>query len=398
MLFAPVTRVAIITRTMDIAYIAQGKIHVKRGDAPPRLLESKFGTNVRLRSLEMQRKNAWKTQGTGAQFMRGGLWTQRGGDDMHIAVNGITRRGDDFIYSLETSDIGGLFRLSSDGQEEQRLLHTADYRVREIVAADNGERLACVFAHPASSSIAIMRADATDPVEATEGDSSDMAPSFVPGSSHRLLFQSAGIGRNAAGHAIARGPFAIHELNIEAGEVNSILEDPKADLMGPKMDGQGNLYFIRRPWKDPFARQSPWRGLLDFLLFPFRLLFAIFQFLNFFTVRYTGKMLTTASGAQQREADLKQMMIWGNMVDARKAAGQPGDDTPDLVPKDWELVRRDANGSESIVARGVVNFDLCRDGRMIYTNGTAIYLRDTEGKTERLAKDSLISKVVAVEP
>ena len=382
---------------MDIAYIAQGKIHLKRGDAPPKILESKFGTNIRLRSLEMQRKNAWKTQGTGAQFMRGGLWTQRGDGDMHIAVNGITHHGDNFIYSLETSDIGGLFRLSDDGQEEQRLLHTADYRVREIVADDHGERLACVFQHPGSSSIAILRPDATDPIEATEGDSNDMAPSFVPGSSQRVLFQSAGIGRNAAGHAIARGPFAIHELNIEAGEVLPLVEDPKSDLMGPKMDAKGNLYFIKRPWKDPFAKHSPWRGLLDFLLFPFRLLFAIFQFLNFFTVRYTGKMLTTASGAQQREADLKQMMIWGNMVDARKTAGQPGDDAPDLVPKDWELICRDTNGNPNVIARGVVNFDLCRDGRVLYTNGTAIYVRDANGKSERVLKDSLISKVLAVE-
>jgi hypothetical protein len=312
-------------------------------------------------------------------------------------VNGLARRADGFVYSLETSDVGGLFRLSEDGQEEQRLLHTADYRVREIVADDRGERLACVFAHPGSSSIAILRADATDPVEATEGDSNDMAPSFIPGSSDRVLFQSAGIGRNAAGHAIARGAFAIHELDLNKSEVKTVLEDPKSDLMGPRMDAQGRLYYIKRPWKDPFAKQSPWRGLLDFLLFPFRLLFAIFQFLNFFTVRYTGKMLTTASGAQQREADLKQMMIWGNMVDARKSAGQQDTDTPDLVPKDWELICQDGSGNANVLARGVVNFDLCRDGSVLYTNGTAIFLRDASAKTERIVKDSLISKVIAVE-
>ena len=383
---------------MDIAYIAQGQIRVKRGDAAPKILESQFGQTVRQRSIELEKRNSWKTQGSGAQFMRGGLWgAQRSPEDIRIAVNGLTHRGDCFIYSLETSEIGGLFRLTDDGKEEQRLLHTADYRVREVVADEKGERLACVFDHRGYSTIAVMRGDATDPTEATEGDSSDMAPSWVPGSSDRVLFQSAGIGRNAAGFALARGPFAIHELDLGAHEVQTVLEDPAADLMNPKMDARGQLFYIKRPWKNPFAKPPWWRGILDFLLFPFRLLFALFQFLNFFTVRYTGKTLTTSGGAQQREADLKQMMIWGNMVDAQKAARtQDDNDAPDLVPKNWELLCKDHTGTTSTLARGVVSFDLCGDGSLVYSNGSAIFLRRADGKTERLVKDGLISKVVAL--
>src|ERR1019366_8378705 len=55
--------------SMDIAYIAQGKIRVKRGDAAPAIMESKFGATVRQRALDLGKRNAWKTQGTGAQFM-----------------------------------------------------------------------------------------------------------------------------------------------------------------------------------------------------------------------------------------------------------------------------------------------------------------------------------------
>lgn len=383
---------------MDFAYITQGKIRVKRGDAAPQPIESQFGNNVRQRSLDLGKRNAWKTQGTGAQFMRGGLWgAQRSPEDMRIAVNGLTRQGDEFIYSLETADIGGLFRVTGDGREEQRLLHTADYRVREVVANDKGDRLACVFDHRGYSTIAIMRADASDPTEATEGDSSDLAPSWVPGSSDRVLFQSAGIGRNAAGYALARGPFAIHELDLGGHEVRTLLEDPAADLMSPKMDARGQLFYIKRPWKNPFEKPPWWRGILDFLLFPFRLLFALFQFLNFFTVRYTGKTLTTTGGAQQREADLKQMMIWGNMVDASQAArNQQDTDAPDLVPKNWELMCKDHTGTTTTLARGVVGFDLCPDGSVIYSNGSAIFSRHPDGKTERLIKDALISKVVAL--
>jgi hypothetical protein len=163
------------------------------------------------------------------------------------------------------------------------------------------------------------------------------------------------------------------------------------------MDARGQFFYIKRPWKDPFAKPPWWRGILDFVLFPFRLLFAVFQFLNFFTVRYTGNTLTTTGGAQQREADLKQMMIWGNMIDARQAARTQGDtDAPDLVPKNWELICQDHAGTASTLARGVVSFDLCSDGGVLYSNGSAIFHRHPDGKTERIVKDALISKVVAL--
>jgi hypothetical protein len=76
----------------------------------------------------------------------------------------------------------------------------------------------------------------------------------------------------------------------------------------------------------------------DAVLFPFRMAQAIFQYFNFFSVRYTGKPLATSKGAAQRHPDLRQMMIWGNLIDADRAASENrfGDpDVPSLVPSSW---------------------------------------------------------------
>jgi hypothetical protein len=164
----------------------------------------------------------------------------------------------------------------------------------------------------------------------------------------------------------------------------------------PQLSTDGSLYFIRRPYRDPNQPPTPWRAALDLVLLPFRLLYAVFQFLNFFTVRYTGNTLTTTGNARQKHADIRKMMIWGNLLDADKAANRAEDGTPALVPKTWELIRR-KDDQEEVVAKGVLCYDLYSDGSVLYSNGNGIYRVDRKGSAERLAKDALIEQLVAVE-
>lgn len=387
----------------SFAYLSQGELYLKLGDDPIRAVDSRFGQSVRDRAMQIQNRNSWKTQGSGARFMSGGLlWRGQDRDvaEMPIMITGISTgcQSGELLYSLTTSDIGGVFLLRNRASEEQRLLHTADFRVRRLAASAGRDRVACVMQHKGqTSSIAIMNADGTDLREVTQGDTIDDAPRWVPGSSHEIVFQSSAIGRNRAGLAVAQAPFVIHKLDLEAGSVTTLAEDPKFDLLQPMMAADGTLYFVRRPYHDPSKAVSPWRAVLDFILLPFRLLFAVFQFLNFFTVRYTGNTLTTAGNARQKHADIRKMMVWGNLIDADKSANQDDSDTPALVPKSWELVRRSPDGRDDVIAKGVLSFDLYPDGSVLYSNGSAVFRLDADGKSERLAKAGLIEQVIAIE-
>jgi hypothetical protein len=390
--------------SQDIAYLSRGKLHVVSATGAVRTIDSKFGKDVRDRAIQLQQRNAWKMQGSGARFMSGGaLWGAGDRDPaaMRIAIAGISRGCEpgDVLYALETSEVAGLFTVRHETGEERRLFHSADTRVRHVSASRGNDFVACALAGDAGiSNIAIMRADGTEFLDVTEGDSVDLAPSWVPGEPRALVFQTAGVARDADGFARGHGPFSINKIDLDTGEMTGLAEDPKSDLLGPRVAQDGALYYIRRPYRPPNERVNPLRLLLDFLLFPFRLIYAIFSYLNFFTVRYTGKPLTTAGNAKQKEMDIRQMMVWGNMIDAQKAAregSKAGDDAPALVPSSWQLVR-DARGAQEVVAKGVLSFDLADDGSIVYSNGSAVYRIAPDGKSDRVHIDGMIEQVIAV--
>jgi len=58
------------------AYIAAGKMKLKLGESPVHEIDSKFGNSLRQRVQDIQNRNAWKREGTGAQFMLRGAALQ----------------------------------------------------------------------------------------------------------------------------------------------------------------------------------------------------------------------------------------------------------------------------------------------------------------------------------
>src|SRR6266478_911911 len=99
-----------------VAFLSQGKLHLSTGSSGARVIPSIFGETVRDRALRIQQKNAWKTQGTGAQFMSGGmLWGGRERDpaEMRIEITGLTRgeQPADLLFPLNTDALAGAFLL-----------------------------------------------------------------------------------------------------------------------------------------------------------------------------------------------------------------------------------------------------------------------------------------------
>ena len=123
------------------AYLAQGKLHL-RGNGASGTIESAFGRSLRERAAQIQHRHAWKTQGRGAQFMSGAMWGAQLHDpsEFRIAITSVAhgRNPGELLYSLETDDVSGIFAVDVNGVE-QRLFHTADFRVRHIsVSPDRG--------------------------------------------------------------------------------------------------------------------------------------------------------------------------------------------------------------------------------------------------------------------
>jgi hypothetical protein len=385
-----------------IAYLADGKLHLKLGDEPPRVVESPFAESVRARQASLARRSAWKTEGEGARFLAAGLLTgdaEASAASPLAAITGLSRGRvpGEVLYSIETTAVAGLFALDAGTAEEKRLFHGNQQRVRSPSAQPGHDLIACSVRDGFRAHLGVMRADGSALSEVTEGDSVDLAPSWVPGAPRRLVYQSAGVARDRAGQLVGVGPSAIHELDLEHGQVRTLAESPSHDLFAPRVGDDGALYYLRRPWNSR-PRFAPLRILLDLLLLPFRLVAALFHWLNFFTVRYSGRPLISRQGAQQRQLDARQWLVWSNLLGAAEQARErtrEDDEGQTAVPQSWQLVRQPAGGVPEVLARGVRSFDLAGNG-VVYSTGAAVYHEGSEGARVRLCTGSRIEQVIAL--
>jgi hypothetical protein len=392
-------RMSADTSTLNIAYLAQGKIRVKTGNEPPRTIESVFGNSLREKAVRAQQKHSWKTAGDdGSPFSSAILWGKSApAGTIPLVITSIcgARDAQGLIYSLESGSLCALLEVSQLGVEERRLWNDNRTQIRHVsVSRSTGNMVFSVLHENGTANIGVKLHGESGVKELTEGDSFDTAPRWRPGEERKIVFQSAGIGRNYRGQFLKLGPFSLQQLEVEPGDLTTLLEESGYDYLAPQMLADGRLFYIRRPYAE-YERFHPLRTLKDVLLFPVRLLYAIFQFLNFFSSIFAGRKLTSAGGPKGREMDMKQMMIWGNLVSAHQPANAE-EEGVDLVPKSWELCCRAGSGEIKTLAGGVLAYDIDADGRVVYTNGNAVFLLHPDGRRERVLNEHMIQQVFFV--
>ncbi len=382
-----------------LAYISQGKLFHKCGNSPATEIQSPFGQKVIDRTIRAHQKDEWKTQGSGSHFGGSVLWgvDRINTDAVRVNVNSVTRDPDtdQLYYLLFFERAGGLFVYDYETNEENRLFHKENFYAKDLDLNPKTDQLVCSQGFPNSiSNIVVMNKDGSDLRELTGGDAIDEAPSWIPGERRRILFQSSGVARNKDGFVVGKGPTSIQALDLDDDRLTSVLEDSRYDFLLPHISPDGFLYFIRRPYE--IFSYSGKAAITDFFLFPFRLIRAVFHFLNFFSLVFSKKPLTTASGPKLEGDDLKTIVLRGKVIDAEKTLrkGNSIMGVPSLVPSSWELIRRSPDGRETAVARNVAAFDISRDGTIVFSNGCGIYTLDPQEKPRLLLRDHLIEDVL----
>jgi hypothetical protein len=282
-------------------------------------------------------------------------------------------------------------RMRVEDGVEQRLLHGSERALLDLCVSPDGAEVACSVAHAdGSASLALMSRDATDLVEVTEGEVRDATPAWAPGPARRLVYASAGVGRDAQGRFAGLGPSTLHAIDLERGAVEQLASDAKRDLLRPRLLVDGTLYYVSRPYPSR-ERASGLRIALDLLLLPVRLLYALFQYLSFFSARYTGRPLMTAGGPERKGADARRMQAWSNLIEAEEEAGEEAG--PPATPSTWQLVRRRSDGRSDVVAESVLAYDVDADGRIVYTTGSALHLVQPDGVRRRVLVQGGIEQV-----
>jgi hypothetical protein len=137
--------------------------------------------------------------------------------------------------------------------------------------------------------------------------------------------------------------------------------------------------------------------LLAVVLIPFNLLVALWGWLNMFTMRYSGKPLASGRDARAKQADLRQMILWGNALQAQQRVLDEvqAEQLKDVrAPAEWHLLRQSREGVSERLAEAVATFDLTPEGDVLYSDGQEIWLRRRSGERKCLAKDVGVQQVV----
>lgn len=393
-----------------IAYLARGRLHVRFPNKPPEEIESPFARQYIERQLRDREIDGWKGRSgvwAGMGMAPPGLeqWQAAGGPaiDMPRVVALARDQGPrKLLYALALGNVGGLFRYDLNLEQEWRLMHKEAFAPRDVAVHPQTATLALSLElDPGTCQLATSKHEGRFLTSVASGDTLDAAPAWLPDQQERLVFQSARVGRNPQGYPIGIGPFAIRRLDVASGDLATVVESKEHDLLAPREQADGSLYFIRRPYEPPGAKRvSPLDLLLDVVLFPYRLLRTMFYIGNFFSLMFTGKPLATTAGAANARSpqEMMALTLWGKMIDTKKALAenQRSRDAA-IVPKDWELVRRDLTGAEEVVATNVLSYDLTPGGEVVYTNGFAVFHLAADGSKTRLCDDQLIERVVALE-
>jgi hypothetical protein len=390
-----------------LAYLAEGRLFYRdNGTSKP--IESTFGQDVINRALQRAQKHDWKTGGEnqgGGMYNRQSLWGVRSEDPRAIKVR-ITavasgKTENELLYVVSTESVGGLFSYDLQNAKETRIFHKENLYLSDFSKQTDGDLIACTQ-RMGNGTASITIINGQDVNDVTEGDSVDEAPAWIPGQGKTLVYQCSGIARSKQGYMMGTGHAHIQKLNLQTGDLTTVLENEKYDFLSPRMNTDGDLFYIRRPYDSAAALGntvlSPGKAILDVLLFPFRLCRAFFDFLNVFSMVFSKKPLTTAGGPKVEGPDEKMLFLRGKLIDAEKAMQEKGegelDEPPALVPRSWQLVCRKADGTEKVIASSVLSYDLAAD-KILYSNGCAVFQVEQSGSNRTLLfKDKLVDTLV----
>jgi hypothetical protein len=421
--------------SFNFAYLSGGRLYLKLGQANVQNIISEFGQAVQQRESQMQRRNGWKQKNTTANLMSAGILPDAKQDrfssaeadlrdasrtptNISIAVQGVCpTSADRLLYTLAAGEVGGIFTLERFAAtahldataavepllrtKEKRLFHSADFKVDRVDFHPEYQLIACAaIDKDGTANIATMPVNSVQLAQVTEGDSIDLAPKWIPGFRRAIVFQSAGVSRNGSGQIVEHKHSTIEQLDIDRQEVITLASDPKYDLLSPQMTADDTLYYIRRPYRSLRQRARFAQILKDTLSIPARLLSAVFEWLNFFTRRHTGRSLLPVPQFPQ-QVNAYQMLFLGRLVDVgieMERNRRFGDaDSPSLVPRSWELIEQYPHRAPKVIGHGVLAFDIGSEGQIVYSNGSAVYGILPGGVAQRLVVDRPIEQVVLLD-
>lgn len=373
----------------SVAFIAEGRLFLKDGDRPLREIESTFARDAVARHQRAAELDGWKRESVWGSGLGTGIpaleqFQQSAGPAGPVIRFRHVCPGPEpyhLYYVVQIDVVVGVFQYDIANDQETRLLHKDNFPLQTLVRhADHDLYAMSIQQEGGTVRLSTSENRIRPSHHVSGGDSLDQAPCWLHDRTKRLVFQSAPIGRNAEGYHVGVGSYAVELLDLEGEKTETLMEDDETDFLSPRMDADGNLYYIERPWQGHSRQQPSAVSLLeDIVLFPYRLARTFFYFFNFMSTYFSGRPLANSIGLQQSPERHRFMMLWGHALDTQKAINRRTNKADQsIAPADWVLRKRAPDGTVSTISTHVLCFDINAGGDVVYSNGTQVFHLDGE--------------------
>lgn len=353
---------------------------------------------------KMAKSQEWKYQGQGAIFR---------GDTFHVekvnTKNSYYTSLENFesdgkvLFSVTVNDVSGVFvkDLNAEKDGESHVIHSNEgIFAGSSPSADKNRIITALKQDYVTSHLALFNVNTNDLSTLTDGDCYDFDPCYSKISPDKVLFATKGVGRDGDGDFVRYSPASICAYDTDFCSIEEVLSSPDKSYEKPKDDEDGNLYFIEKPAEE--SSGGCLQAIWDIICIPYRIIEAIVMFIEAFVTIFTGKGLTKASNrgdVKKQDKTKGEIFIEGNLINAEKEYQnnlKHKDNYAGYAPYSWQLIKRDKDGNQTVLAHSVIDYALLKDGSVVYTNGKHVLLLK-DGKTEKLATATMCTQVAVVE-
>lgn len=376
---------------MEIIYSSENKIFCFN-DENNSVKEIPCGKIIKYRDTvrSIRQRKEWKTSGSGAEFMGMRSADNIDPDLLPAKITGLGICGSEIVYAVNLEEVGSVYRRSFDPSDDSEGLVRAS---NDFVFGSfdvKGDRLAISMgANTSFLHIAVMDIQGRFD-EYTDGDTIEEDPCWSY-TRNGIYFSTAGYARDQYGSTAAIGPRSIAFLDLGSKTIADIVYDEKYDFLHPRESKQGDLYYIRQP----YGGEKPKSGITfkDIIMFPYRLIKGLFGFLNFFTTIFGGESLkgndNSFDNTKTKNRSKKEIIIEGNIINAEKLnkiENASEDNESGIMPLSRVLIKRSPDGSEKIIKKGILDFNITDSGEIIFSNGRHISKIDENGNETHITK------------
>lgn len=404
--------------SQNIFYIANNKIFLL-DQTTSKEIKSQVLEDYKQRVCDNVKRKEWKSSESGAIFTGAAepeMSAEAALKNIRVSVSSLTKLGNELAYTLAIDNVCGIYTHNDDSENDGILISDSNYKYTHI---DRGTYSSVVSASFAGESHIGIISDGRNGCEfLTEGTSRERWPSWSKKSAKRILYSGCGLAmpqkaveekerlksypamilESFEDYSYIESPYSIYSIDLDSMELTELISDSseKFSYIKPYEAADGYIYYIKKPYNE---NKSSGTSFVDILLSPLRLIGAIFGFLNFFTIKYSGKTLTKNAGnTKAKNMSEEKLFIDGNIFEAGKELEnnrRQGDKFPGAVPRTYQLCRRlGADGKEEVIKKGVIAYACKDNGEVLCSNGSHLLSLSPngEGYDEKLViKESAVS-------